>query len=388
MRLLHTSDWHVGRRLGRFDRTAEHLEAAERVAAIADEEGADLVLHSGDLFDRAMPPVEALRLALEGLVRLTGGGRRPVVVVAGNHDSPELFEALAPFLTAFGIHLVGRIKPPGQGGLLRLETAGGPAVVACFPFLRAAQTVDFMERAEAWYGSYADRVRRLAAAYGEAVAAERGADGVGLLVAHVLVSGAVLRTGLPRGERELHMGEAYAADPQALPPNFDYVALGHVHAPQAVPAVAVPAQYAGSLLPLDFGEAGEVKRVVVVDARPGVPATVRSVPLGAGRALERVEGAWEEIAARPGLEDAYLDLVVDTAGPEPGLLDQARERFPLVVKVTARYRRAEVAAAVVAGRPLADLYADYHRLARGREPGAPLLAAFREIEEEVTGAAD
>jgi len=80
--------------------------------------------------------------------------------------------------------------------------------------------------------------------------------------------------------------------------------------------------------------------------------------------------------------------VVDTAGPEPGLLDRARERFPLVVKVTARYRRAEVAAAVVAGRPLVDLYADYHRLARGREPGAPLLAAFQEIEEEVAGAAD
>ncbi|MFH1329529.1 MAG: exonuclease SbcCD subunit D [Actinomycetota bacterium] len=388
MRILHTSDWHVGRRLGRFDRTAEHLEAVERVAAVAEAEQADLVLHSGDLFDRAMPPVEALRLALEGLVRLAGGGRRPVVVVAGNHDSPELFEALAPFLAAFGIHLVGRIKPPAQGGVLRLETAGGPAVVACFPFLRAVQTVDFMERAQTWYGSYAERVRRLAAAYAEAVSAVRGADGVGLLVAHFLVSGAAVHTGLPRGERELHMGEAYAADPQALPPGFDYVALGHVHAPQAVPGVTVPAQYAGSLLPLDFGEAGEEKRVVLVEARPGVPAVVRSVPLGAGRRLERLEGPWEEIAARPGLDDAYLDLVVDTAGPEPGLLDRARERFPLVVKVAARYRRAEVTAPVVAGRPFADLYADYHRQAHGEDAGPEVLAAFREVEEEVCVAAD
>jgi DNA repair protein SbcD/Mre11 len=388
MRILHTSDWHIGRRLGRFDRSVEHEEAIARVAAVAEEEAADLVLHSGDLFDRALPPVDALQQALAGLVTLSAGGQRPVVVVAGNHDSPDLFEALAPFLAGFGIHLVGHIKPPAQGGVLRLETSGGLAVVACFPFLRAAQTVDFMERAEAWYGDYADRVRRLAAAYAEAVAAARGPDGVGLLVAHFLVSGAAVQGGLPRGERALHMGAAYAADPQAVPPGFDYVALGHVHAPQAVPGVIVPAQYAGSLLPLDFGEAGEAKRVVLVEARPGVPATVRSVLLGAGRRLERVDGPWEEIAARPDLDDAYLDVVVDTTGPEPGLLDRARERFPLVVKVTARYARPESAAPVVAGRPLADLYVDYHQQAHGAPPAHEVLAAFREIEEEVAVAPD
>jgi exonuclease SbcD len=388
MRILHTSDWHVGKRLGRFDRTAEHLAAVERVAAIASAERADLVLHSGDLFDRAMPTVEGLRVALTGLVSLSDAGKRPVVVVAGNHDSADLFEALAPFLSGFGIHLVGRIKPPAEGGVLRLDTAAGLAAVACFPFLRAAQAVDFMERADARYGTYADRVRRICEAYAEAVADARGADGVGLLVAHFLVGGAMVRAGLPRGERELHMGEAYAATSQAVPTGLDYVAMGHVHAPQPVPGSLAPAEYAGSLLPLDFGEAGEEKRVVLVEARPGVPASLRSIPLGAGRRLERVEGPWEEIEARAGLDDAYLDLVVDTLGPEPGLLDRARERFPLVVKVQARYRRSKAPAPIVTGRPLADLYADYHRYARGEDTAPALLAAFREIEEEVLGAAD
>jgi exonuclease SbcD len=388
MRILHTSDWHVGRRLGRFDRTAEHSAAVEQVAAVADAEGADLVLHSGDLFDRAAPGVDALRLGLEGLVRLSAEGHRPVVVVAGNHDSPELFEALAPFLAAFRIHLVGRIKRPGDGGVLSLDTPGGRAEVAAFPFLRAVQTVDFMERAEGWYREYAQRVRLVCEAYEKAVAAARGRNGVGLLVAHFLVSGAAVGRGLPRGERELHMGEAYAADPQAVPPGFDYAALGHVHAPKAVPGVVAPAQYAGSLLPLDFGEAGEAKRVVLVEARPGVPAVVRSVPLVAGRPLVRVEGTWEAIAARTGLDDAYLDLVVDTAGPETGLFDRARERFPLVVKVSARYPRAEVEAPAAAGRPLADLYADYFRRARGADAAPEVLGAFRQIEEEVAVAAD
>src|SRR4030042_3768912 len=98
MRILHTSDWHVGKRPGRFDRIEEHLAAVSRVADIASAEHIDLVVHSGDVFDRPMPPVEALRVALTGLVLLSDEGRRPVVVVAGNHDSPELFEARAPFL--------------------------------------------------------------------------------------------------------------------------------------------------------------------------------------------------------------------------------------------------------------------------------------------------
>ena len=130
MRILHTSDWHVGKRLGRHDRMEEHRAAAAEVAAIAGAEGADLVVHSGDVFDRPLPPVDALRAGLEGLVALAGGGARPVVVVAGNHDSPDLFEALAPFLAGFGVHLVGRVKRPGDGGVLTLETPAGPAHVA------------------------------------------------------------------------------------------------------------------------------------------------------------------------------------------------------------------------------------------------------------------
>src|SRR4030042_367469 len=208
MRILHTSDWHVGTRLGRFYRIEEHLAAVSRVAEIAAAEQGDLVRPPGDVFARPMPPVEALRVALTGLVLLSDEGRRPVVVVAGNHDSPELFEALAPFLQERRIHLVGRIKCPGDGG-------------------------------------------------------------VGLLVAHCLVGGAAVHAGLPRGERELHMGEAYAVTPQAVPTGLDYVALGHIHAPQGVPGVLVPAEYAGSLLPLDFGEAGGGRRGGRGGGRPG-----------------------------------------------------------------------------------------------------------------------
>lgn len=387
MRILHTSDWHVGKRLGRYSRIEETAAAIEEVATIADSESVDLVVHSGDLFDRPVPPMDALAVGLRGLVRLTDDGSRPVVVVAGNHDSAQFFEALAPFLAGWGIHLVGDIKAPARGGVLEFETGGGRAVVACLPFLREGRIVDFMAETDRWYGQYAERVRRLTEAYADHVTERAGSDAVSVLAAHFMVTGArVGGHGAPRGERELHMGEAYAVGEGAIPPSLGYVAMGHIHAPQPVPGANVPAEYAGSLLELDFGEAGEEKRVVVVDAEPGRPAVIRSVPLSAGRRLIQATGTWEEISARTDLDDAYLDLRVQTDGPEPGLDALARDAFPYLVKVAAVYERADAEAATYSHLPWEDIYAEYYRQERGREAPDELLAAFREVEDEVSHA--
>ena len=235
-----------------------------------------------------LPPVEALDIGLDGLVRLTADGDRPVVAIAGNHDSPGFFEALAPFLRRHQIHLVGEINRPDEGGVLDLPTSAGRAVVSCFPFLREGRAFHAWGPVDEHYKKYADRLRLIAEAYSRHADAIAGDDAVTFLVAHFLVGGAKVHGhGAPRGERELHMGAAYAATPEAIPPGPQYVALGHIHAPQPVPGRACPAEYAGSLLELDFGEAGEHKRVVIVDVEPGRPAKVRSVPLSAGRRLVR-----------------------------------------------------------------------------------------------------
>ncbi len=384
MRILHTSDWHVGKRLGRYNRIAETGQAIDEVAAIADAEKVDLVIHSGDLFDRPVPPMEALQVGLSGLVELAGDGSRPVVVVAGNHDSAQLFEALGPFLSGWGIHLVGDIKDPTSGGVLQLDIGAGRALVACLPFLREGRVVDFMADADRWYGQYAERVRRLVETYAEFLVAEAGTEAVSVLAAHFMVTGArVGGHGAPRGERELHMGEAYAVAEGAIPPSLSYVAMGHIHAPQPVPGANVPAEYAGSLLELDFGEAGEQKRVVIVDAEPGQPARVRTVPLTSGRRLTQVAGSWDEIVVRTDLDEVYLDLKVKTAGPEPGLDALARDRFPYLVKVAAVYERDEPAQGSRGQLPWEDVYAEYYQHERGEEPPAELLEAFRQVQDEV-----
>lgn len=383
MRVLHTSDWHVGKRIGRYDRSDEYREVIDEVAAIANREDIDLVLHSGDVFDRPLPPVEAMHIAFGGLVALSNGGRRPVVVIAGNHDSPGFFEALAPFFLTQNIHLVGEIHKPDEGAVLDLETPGGRAVVSCFPFLREGRAFHVWEPTEEHYKHYADRLRRIAEAYSSHATGLAGNDAATFLVAHFLVGGAKVHGhGAARGERELHMGEAYTATPEAIPPGPQYVALGHIHAPQPVPGALVPAQYAGSLLELDFGEAGETKRVVIVDVEPGRPATTRSVELTGGRRLVRANGEWEEIVKRDDVHDSYLDLTVQTAGPDPGLAERAREHFDYVVAVHADYPRPEDERERRPGRTLLELYGDYYASTEGVAPPEELLEGFREVMEE------
>lgn len=382
MRILHTADWHVGRRLGRHDRITEMREALEEVARIADEERVDLVLVAGDVFDRAAPPVESLSLGLSALLRLARG--RPVVVVAGNHDAPELFDALAPLLRDRGVHVIGRIKAPDAGALLGPEDLGVPAVVAGFPFLREGRVIDFMAETGRWYGAYAQKIAAITDAYNAALVQRAGTDLVPILVAHFMVNG----VRVSRSERELHIGDAYTATAQAIPAGPQYVALGHIHAPQPVPGAPVPAAYAGSLLALDFGEAGEDKRVVVVDVEPGRLATLRSIPIHAGRPLEQVRGTWDEIAARADdLADRYLDLTVAVGGPDPELGRRAAALFPYLVRVRAERPAQLRRERSPESRPPDDeLYAAFVRATTGEDAPAGLIQLFRDTMEEVADA--
>jgi len=380
MRILHTSDWHVGKKLGRYDRMDETAEVLAEVCEISVEQNVDLVVVSGDLFDRPSPPLEGLKLVIDTLITLTDGGSRPVVAVAGNHDSGALFEVLAPLLAPSGVHLVGDIKRPDDGGVLKIDTPAGLAAIACFPFLREGRVVDFMADKDSWYGTYADKIRDLSQTYAEAAIEAAGKDGVALLTAHFMVTGVSIGGhGIPRGERELHIGQAYAATEQAIPPTLHYVAMGHIHAPQKVPSSPVPAEYAGSLLQLDFGEAGEQKRVVVVEAVSGQRATVESIELQKGRPLVRATGTWDELMSRDDLVDVYADLVVITDGPDPGLADRARQAFPYLVKVEARYDKIEADRPIRSGVSWDVLFEDYFTTRQGTPPSEELLEAFREV---------
>ncbi|MGH2690142.1 MAG: metallophosphoesterase family protein [Actinomycetota bacterium] len=381
MRILHTADWHVGKRLGRIDRTAEFEQALDEVVAIAADQKVDVVIVAGDLLDRALPPLDCIRLVIDALLRLAAAAGT-VVAIPGNHDSAALFSLLAPLLAPQGVILAPYIRRPDQGGVLRVPSRDGTetASVAVFPFLHEAQVVDFMEDEPEWFKGYADRVRgictRLCSAFDP--------SGVGILVGHYFVDGAQLGG----GERTIHVGRHYAATAQAIPPGAHYVALGHIHRPQEIPGAAVPARYSGSLLQLDFSERTHRKEVVVVDAAAGRRARVTSVPLASGRQLIRLEDTLEALKSRAdSFGVAYLDVRVQTAGPVFGLSETVRSFLPNAVFVQAVYERVtpEIGGPGRADRSLTDAYAEFHASPVGHGVAAPaaLLDALRSIEDEV-----
>ncbi|MDQ4149042.1 MAG: exonuclease SbcCD subunit D [Actinomycetota bacterium] len=384
MRFLHTADWHAGKRLGRVSRTAEFEAVFDELVSIAKDQKVDAVLVAGDLWDRPFPPLDAIELVVDTLIRLADAAGS-VVAIRGNHDSGPLFQLLGRLLEPRGVALCHRICAPQEGGVLNIRSRDGTetASVAAFPFLHEAEVIDLMTDSAEWYKEYGDRVRMISQALCRVFDPAR----VGVLTAHYFVDGATVGG----GERKIHMGPQYAAKVQSIPPGASYVALGHVHRPQAVEGAAATAHYAGSLLQLDFSEQTHHKQVVVVECKPGRAAQVEPIRLTSGRRLLRVTDELDNLALRGGeFGDAYLDVRVKTSGPVFGLPDQVRKILPNALMVQAEY---DVAASPAGSSPkalergMSELYSDYHVQAHKVPASSELLEAVRELEEELLGAA-
>lgn len=387
VKLLHTSDWHAGKAIRGRSRVDEHRAVLAEVAEIADREAVDAVLVGGDLFDVAAPTPEAERTVWSALLDLTAERTRPVLVIAGNHESPSRFEAVAPVFAAHGVHVVARPTKPADGGVVELPTAGGDLRVALLPFpsQRVAASVDDLmdRRADEHGGSYADRVRDLLGW----LTAGFDADAANVVLAHLMVMGGTMGG----GERGAHTVFDYWVPSTAFPATAHYVALGHLHRAQGIDGPS-PLRYCGSPLQLDFGETANEPSVTIVEVVPGrAGVDARAVPIAAGRRLRSLRGTPDELLSTEpdAVGDDHLRLVVDS-GPLPGLADSLRERFPTAVEVVLAPRldadRDTEAAEVAdrAGRTPHDLFGHY--LAEHEVGDDRVLALFDELVEEATAA--
>lgn len=323
MRLLHTSDWHLGRETFRVSRRPDHEAVIEEIVALAEEWRPHLIIHSGDLFDGPRPAYDDVSLGIAGLQRL--GAIAPVVVICGNHDSPALFRLFTQLMgVAAAVHFVDVARVPEAGGILEFPGERTERIkVASLPFIHANRVVTGFEDPSLRTALYADRVaaieQRLAEGLTESYDPNRD---VLVFAAHLYVGGATYG----RSERALHVSDTYASRPEALPA-VSYAALGHIHKPQALPG-GTTGRYAGSPLQLDFGEERDEKVTVLVEAAPGRPARVDPRPIRAGRRLARYAGSLEEIAQR--VEDARGKLVqvtVRSDEPIPDVADQVQSMF-------------------------------------------------------------
>ncbi len=334
MRILHTSDWHLGRDLEGLSRLDEQKAFVDELVAHADAERVDLVLVAGDGFQSYNPAAAAEALFYDALDRLSAGGRRAVVAIAGNHCSPERFTAASPLARTHGIALFGYpsdepvLDQEGAGADRVRFVAGGPswvevAVPGCpahavvlalaYPSEARLLLAPDGEEAESQV-NYADQVRRIFAG----LEGHFRADTVNVAMSHLFLAG-----GQPSdSEQEIQVGGAYSVPPDALPATAQYVALGHLHRPQA--AGGLPhVRYSGSPLAYSFSEAGQAKSVVLVDLEPGEEARIREIPITCGRPLRLWRAASVEQVlewcAQGKDEGAFIDLEVQVAEhPAPG----------------------------------------------------------------------
>lgn len=357
MRILHTSDWHLGKVLKGVSRLEEQVRVMAEIVGIARDEGVDVVLVAGDVFESAAPTADAQALAWDTLLALRGAGAE-VVVIAGNHDNAHAFDAVRPVFAAAGVNVIGTPRRADDGGVVTVGSKSGEtARVAALPFcsqrgiIRAQQLMDNTGAEQA--GIYADRVARMIGALCSGFTPQT----VNLVVTHAMVRGGRLGG----GEREAQTIEDYWVDATAFPAGAHYVALGHLHRAQAMGGAA-PIRYSGSPIHVDFGEENDSKSVVVVEARPGAPAVPTEIPLTSPRRLRTLTGTVEQLRAlAPSAGDDLLRVVVDEQA-RVGLADEVREMLPNAVDVRLLRTSTDASATTVStrvGRSPHHLFSDF-----------------------------
>ncbi|MDQ1628074.1 MAG: repair protein SbcD/Mre11 [Actinomycetota bacterium] len=319
MRLLHTSDWHLGRSFHREDLLAAQAQFIDFLVEAVRSEKIDALVVSGDVYDRALPSVDAVSLCNEALRRLQATGAR-VVLISGNHDSARRLGFGADLIDAAGIHL--RTDPARVGQPVLLADAGGPVAVYAFPYLEPDVVREELLAAEPGRGHGAVLEAAMARVRGD-LSTRPGARSV--VLAHAYVTG-----GEPSdSERDISVG-GVSAVPAGVFSGVDYAALGHLHGAQAI---SERVRYSGSPLAYSFSEEHHRKAVLVVDLppSPGGPVRVEPLPTPVPRPLARVRGDLDDLLtgerwAR--FTGHYLQVTLTDAQRPREAMTRLRSRFP------------------------------------------------------------
>ena len=379
MRLLHTSDWHLGRQFHGASLLQEQAAALDRIVALAAEAEVDAVLIAGDLYDRAIPPAEAVQLFNDTLARLSRAGAA-VVAIAGNHDSHVRVSIYDPLLSAFGVTIRGDVRRAAEPVLVTPRRGGAPVAIYPLPYLEPSVDGPLLA-ALSEAGEAADSAPRLSHQEVTRRALERihhdresRPQQRSVLVAHTFVAGGETS----ESERELTVGNVDRVSVDTFA-GFDYVALGHLHGSQQLDGPRVA--YSGTPLPYSFSEQHQTKSVRIIELDAGGMAAVEIVPLGVGRPLRTLEGPIEALCSDPRHDDArhaWVRVILTDDDLPLQAMARLRQRFPHVAEL--RHRPAERL------RASAD-----QRQQQVRQAGSPLdlaLAFFSDQQGKPTEAAE
>lgn len=381
MNILHTSDWHIGKRLMDRERLPEQIAALDEIARICDERAVDLVLVAGDVFDTYMPSAEAEQAFFHAVSRIAGK-RRAVVLISGNHDDGVRLAASAPLAAQEGIYLFGggqeiadcgggrpvRAVAAGEGYLVVENAQGERVYINALPYPNEARLKE--EKTEE---SYADKLRRRI---------ERGDAGFTGGMPHILLSHLFVAGGkVSESERDIDLGGARAV-PVSLFEGFEYVALGHLHKPQKFGGNV---RYCGSLLQYSFDER-EDKQVILLHTQGERILSVEEIGLTAGKRLIRLEekDVLRAAALLKQYEDAYIELTLHLNAPltsqETQMLRAANEGLvSLIVRTQGQSVLPAIKRSTLSS---GELFTEYYRSVYGEAPARELTEAFLALLEE------
>jgi exonuclease SbcD len=383
MRFLHTSDWHLGRSLHREDLRDAQAGFLDHLVEAARAERVDAVLVAGDVYDRAVPSVDAVTLCEQALVRLHETGAR-IIVISGNHDSARRLGFSSALIDAAGVHL--RTRPSALADPVILNDAHGPVAVYGIPYLEPA--VELPE-APPEGGDEPPRTRSHTAVVGHAAAriradATRRGMSRTVVMAHAWVAGGAGSD----SERDISVG-GVGQVPLSLFDGFSYVALGHLHGQQRL---ADHVRYSGSPLPYSFSEGAHKKGSWLVEVGADGEARAERVPAPAHRKLTVLRGPIEDLLSAPEYASCEADFLAvtltDAARPEAAM-DRLRRRFPHILTLEFRPEGVVVDArsyrARVAGHDDLTIASEFVRHVRntGASPGEQrlLAGAFESVRE-------
>lgn len=379
MKILHTSDLHIGKRLMDRDRLSEQIEALDEIVDICEREKVALILIAGDVFDTYLPSSEAEEVFFRALKKLAGESRA-VVAVSGNHDDGVRLSACAPLAEEQGVYLFGgqkrsfktggnrpvRAVEAGENWIVIGDESGETVYINALPYPNEARLKE--DRTEE---SFPEKMRRWIA---------RGEENYRDDMPHILLSHLFVAGGkTSESERDIDLGGARAV-PVSVLPDYGYIALGHLHRKQKIRN----ARYSGSILQYSFDEANTEKSVVLLETA-GMEFTEREIPLKSGKRLVRLEcvGVEEAVSLLKAYEGALIELTIHLKEPittkETQLLrDVNCGLISLIPKVETKEALPLQSRSKMSGR---ELFVEYYRSLFNEAPKDELVEAFLELTE-------
>ncbi len=304
MRILHTSDWHLGRSLYGRKRYEEFTAFLDWLSQTIEDQSIDVLLVAGDVFDTSTPSNRVQELYYRFLSKISNSSCKHVIVIGGNHDSPSFLNAPRELLQALNVYVVGSMTEPLDDEVIILRKDEQPEAIVCaVPYLRD-KDIRTVEPGETIDDKNAKLVEGLKQHYadvcGIAVHQQTELEIAGnghipiIAMGHLFTKGGKILDG--DGVRDLYVGSLTHVGEDSFPSSIDYLALGHLHVPQSV-GDTEHIRYSGSPIPMGFGEAAQTKKVVLVEIMSDKPA-IQEIDVPCFQQLVRIVGTVDDICVK------------------------------------------------------------------------------------------